>query len=746
LILISDPVSLVRHCPVAVRETTIADAPMPAPASFSLNGLNLNDAVPRECLTGTLTRLAFRRNELMFRLLACRTAALTLFIICAQSIKANDLPSGEHSATAGNWGFDLTGADFPKRPGDDFFRHSNGVWYDRAIIPPDRSSIGVFTHLSIAAEARIREILQRGEEGVDLSARADAAKFGAFYAAFMNEARAEALDAEPIAPLIHMIRTAATREELASLMGTDNRSFFSSVFSLEIGADDDAPDRYVVSIGQAGLGLNRDYYLTPQLAEKKAAYLAYMTQMLGMIRWENPEQSAAAILTFETAIAEVSWSEAERRDPEKTYNPVSVAALNEIAPFPWRRLLASAELGGLGRVVMVEKTAIAKIAAAYERTPVDTLRAWQAFHLADAAAPYLSKRFVAASFAFHGGTMSGVAEQPERWRTAVDTVNDVMGQAIGRIYIMRYFSPEGKAQIDDLVAVLRIALKGRIQRLDWMSRQTKLKALDKLARLKVKIAHPDKWLDYSALELRSDDLVGDVQASWKFDWLRQVNRLNSLVDRDEWDMSPQTVNAYYDNNLNEMVLPAGILQPPFFDPAADPAVNYGGIGASIGHEIIHAFDDEGRKYDGSGALSTWWTHADAKEFDARTAVLRRQFDAYEAFPGIHVKGDLTMGENIADLGGALVALDAYHISLGDKPAPVIDGLTGDQRFFLGYAQSWREKSTEASIRQQIVSDEHAPVQYRVNGVVRNMDSWYEAFNVKRGAKLFLAPKNRVRIW
>ena len=357
-----------------------------------------------------------------------------------------------------------------------------------------------------------------------------------------------------------------------------------------------------------------------------------------------------------------------------------------------------------------------------------------------------SKRFVEASFAFHDRTMRGVAEQPERWRRAVDTVNKLMGEAIGRIYIMRHFSARGKAQIDDMVATLRVALKGRIQRLDWMGRQTKLKALDKIARLKVKIAYPDKWLDYSAMEVRSDDLVGDVLAGWKFDWLRQVKRLNSPVDRDEWDISPQTVNASYDTNLNEMVLPAGILQPPFFDPAADSAVNYGGIGATIGHEIIHGFDDVGRKYDAEGELSDWWTHADAKKFDARTAMLRRQFDAYEAFPGIRVKGDLTLSENISDLGGTLVALDAYHISLGAKPAPMIDGLNGDQRFFLGYAQSWREKSTNASIRRDIVSDTHAPVQYRVNGVVRNMDPWYGAFNVKRGAKLFLASKKRVRIW
>jgi putative endopeptidase len=342
--------------------------------------------------------------------------------------------------------------------------------------------------------------------------------------------------------------------------------------------------------------------------------------------------------------------------------------------------------------------------------------------------------------------MSGVAEQPERWKRAVATVNKAMGQAIGRVYVARYFSPENKAQIGDLVAQLRIALKARIERLAWMSPATKVKALEKLARLNVKIAYPDKWRDYSALDVRSDDLIGDIQAARRFAWLRQVNRLNSPVDREEWDLNPQTVNASYNANLNEMTFPAGILQPPFFDPAADPAVNYGGIGAVIGHEMIHGFDDEGRKYDGGGVLTTWWTDADASQFNALTALLGRQFDTYEPFPGFRVKGDLTMGENIADLGGALVALDAYHNSLGNKPAPMLDGLNGDQRFFLGYAQSWRHKSTDDSIRQLIVSDPHAPVKYRVNGVVQNIDAWYEAFNVNPSDKLFLAPENRVRIW
>jgi putative endopeptidase len=677
--------------------------------------------------------------------LTWRVGVLAISFLIAPSFGAAERPVG--SAAAADWGFNLAGTDFATNPGDDFFRYANGAWYDRALIPRDRSSIGVDTALVITAEARIRDILERGADGVDPPARADALKIGAFYAAFMDEARADRLDGEPIAPLLERIRSAATREELAGLMGGGRQSFFGSLFGVSIAPDDKAPDRYAVFLGQGGLGLNRDYYVSPRLAEKKAAYLAYMAQILAMIGWENPEQVAAGILDFETAIAQVSWTNTERRDPDKTYNPTSVSALDEAAPFPWRKLFASADLGSLDRLVVAENTAIPKIAAVYARTPIATLKAWHAFHLADAAAPYLSRRFVAANFEFRSRTMAGVAEQPERWKRAVGSINFAMGQAIGRVYVARYFPPEAKAQIEGLVANLRIALKERIARLDWMSPSTKLKAFDKLARLSVKLAYPDKWRDYSEIEVRPDDLFADMQAARKFFWLRQVKRLNAPVDRDEWGyMSPQIVNASYDATLNEMTFPAGILQPPFFDPAADPAVNYGGIGAVIGHEMTHGFDDEGRKYDGAGVLSAWWTEADAKEFTARAAVLGRQFDAYEPFPGVHLNGDLTMGENIADLGGALIALDAYHLSLGGKEAPVIDGLTSDQRFFLSYAQSWRHKSTDDAIRAQIVANAHAPAQYRVNGVVRNMDVWYEAFGAKPGHTLYLAPEERVRIW
>jgi putative endopeptidase len=644
------------------------------------------------------------------------------------------------------WGFNYPGAEFRTKPGDDFFRHGNGAWLDRTVIAPDRNVNGVDTVLTDIAEARTRDILERGAEGVDPSARADAARIGTLYASFMDEARAEALEANPIAPLLAGLRAANSRDDLAAIMGAAPQTFFSSIFSISIGIDAKAPDKYSVSIAQGGLGLpNRDYYLTAQFSDKKAAYLDYIKQILGMIGWDKPQESAAAVLAFESDIAAASWTLSESRDSEKTYNPMREADLAIAAPFPWRTYFQAAGLPELDHIVVGEVTAIPKIAALFARTPMDTLKAWLAFRLADSAAPNLSKQFVNAAFDFRGKTLGGIAELPQRWKRGVRLVEDTMGQAIGRVYVARYFPPEAKAKVEDLVTHIRHALQERIGRVAWMSPETKAKAVEKLAQLNVKIAYPNKWRDYSGLEFSPGDLIGNVQNVMKFEWLRDVNRLNLPVDRDEWGMTPQTVNAYYSSILNEIVLAAAQLQAPFFDPAADPAVNYGGIGTLIGHELIHGFDDDGRKYDGDGVLSNWWTDADALEFTKRSADLGRQYNAFEPFPGAHVDGDLTMGENIADLGGALVALDAYHQSL-TGPVPVIDGLTGDQRFFLSFAQSWRDKRTEDGVRQMMVSNPHAPEQYRVNGVVRNMDAWYDAFGVKAGDKLYLSPDLRVRTW
>ena len=649
----------------------------------------------------------------------------------------------------GGWGLDTAGMDRSVKPGADFFDYVNGAWDRNTPIPADKSSYGIDYVLSDGAEKNLRAILEADPSTVTGPAAADAVKVHAAYRAFLDEKRVNALGAAPLAPDLAAIRAAKTKAELAALMGTAWEGFQSSFFGLYISEDLKTPSRYAVYIGQGGLGLpDRDYYLTPEFAAKKAAYQAYIAQILTLARWAEPEANAKAVVELETAIAKASWTRAERRDPVKMYNPMTPAELEKAAPgFDWGAALRAANLGGVTRVVVNENTALPKIAAIYAQTPLPVLRAWAAFHAADSAAPYLDKRFDDAHFAFQGRTLSGQPTQRERWKRAVALVDGGMGEAVGRVYVAKYFPPESKAKIDALVRELIVAMGARIDRLDWMSPATKAKAHEKLAQFTVKVGYPDKWRDYSAVQVKEDDLAGDVRAFQRFEWNRQVRRLNDPVDRAEWGMTPQTVNAYYNPAQNEIVFPAAILAPPYFDPAADAAANYGGIGATIGHEMTHGFDDEGRQFDGKGVLTDWWTAEDAAKFKVQAARLNAQYDTYSPFPGVHVKGDQTTGENIADLGGALIALDAYHNSLHGKPAPVIDGLTGDERFFLAYAQSWRDKRREDMVRQQIASDVHSPEKYRVNGVVRNVDPWYAAFpSVKPGDPLYVAPADRVKIW
>jgi putative endopeptidase len=658
---------------------------------------------------------------------------------------------GQDAATAGsefgNWGFDLGGADLATLPGNDFFRYCNGTWYDRTVIAPDRDANGVDRVLEDRVDVQLREVLEHGEEGVEESSRADAAKIHRLYSNFMDEGRAEALDIRPLVPVLERVRSATSRDELAFFMGSSAETFLSSIFDLGIEVDAKSPDKYAVKIGQGGLGLpDRDYYVTAAFAEKKRAYIAYVARLLGLIGWQRAQAQAAAILRFESAIAEVSWSLAKRRNSEKTYHPVRVSELAKRARFPWREFLRAARLQSVDRVVLGEDTAIIRIAAIWAATPIETLKAWQAFRVVDDAAPFLSARFVEPHFEFRRKTLGGVAQQLPRWKRGIGVVEAAMGEAVGRAYVARHFPPEAKIKVDALVARIRLAFGKRIERVPWMSAETKAKALHKLARLNVKIGYPNKWRDYSNLDIREDDLCGNMLRALTFEWLRKVTRLDMPVDRDEWAMTPQTINAYYDPTLNEMVFPAAYLQPPYFDPKADPAINYRGIGATIGHELTHGFDDDGRKFDAAGALTDWWTKTDVREFTARAAALGRQYDAFEPFPGTHVKGELTMGENIADLGGALIALDAYRNSLEGTPAPILDGFTGEQRFFLAYAQSFRTKRREDALRLILVSDAHAPEQFRVNGVVRNIDAWYGAFGVETNSKLFLAGNDRVRIW
>ena len=648
----------------------------------------------------------------------------------------------------GTFGLDLAGRDPSVRPGDDFNAYANGRYLQALTIPSDRAGYGVNYILSEVAENQVHAILEGLARSADGQPAADTAKAAAFYKAYMDEARVEALGARPLQPDLARIRAARTRDDLAVLMGEASLGFQGSIFEPSIDADPKAPDRYAVTVSQGGLGLpDRDYYLKPAFAAKKAAYQAYVARMLALAGWPDPASAARAVAAYETAIAEASWARAERRDPEKTYNPMTVARLQAFAPaFPWARFLKSAEVDHLPQVIVSERTAVPRIAALYARTPVPTLKAWAAFHLVDAAAPYLSEPFVQARFEFRQKTLSGIEAQRDRWKRAVAAIDHAMGEAVGKAYVERYFPPEAKAKIDALVADLKTAMGARIRGLAWMSPATKAEALKKLAKFTTKVGYPARWRDYSALVVREDDLYGDVQRANAFEWRRQVRRLHGPVDRGEWLMTPQTANAYYNPPFNEVVFPAAELQAPFFDPKADPAVNYGGIGSVIGHEITHGFDDEGRKTDGDGRLRNWWTAEDARKFEAAAKVLGAQYDAYEPVPGAHINGRLTMGENIADLGGLLIALDAYHLSLKGRPAPVIDGLTGDQRFFLAFAQGWRDKRRDEAIRQQLVSDPHSPEAFRVNGVVRNLDAWYPAFGVRPGETLYLPPAARARIW
>lgn len=644
----------------------------------------------------------------------------------------------------GAWGFDAKGADMAVKPGDDFFRYADGAWLAKTTIPADKTSFGAFDILADRSEAQVHAILEAAAAKGGSTATAEG-KIGAAYRAFMDEATIEKRGAAPLQPDLAAIRGAKDKTELAALMG---RPGFASVFEVDVDPDFKDPTKYQVYLGQGGLSLpDRDYYLTTQFAEKKKAFQAYVARMLTLAGWVEPEKHAAAIVAFETKIAEASWTKADARNPVKVYNPSTVADLAKAAPgFDWTALMGGASLGARQNVVLTTNTALPKIAAIYAETPLETLKAWEAFNLVDASAPTLPKAFVEARFEFRNKTLSGQPELAARWKRGSRTVNGQLGEAVGEVYVAKYFPPASKAKMEALIGDLKSAFAKHIESLTWMGAATKTEALAKLANYDVQVGYPKKWRDYSKLEIRADDAYGNAKRAAAFEWAYKVARVDSPVDKDEWELTPQTVNAYNQPFFNEVVFPAAILQPPFFNPAADPAVNYGAIGAVIGHEMVHGFDNSGRQFDSHGRLRDWWTAEDAAKFEAKTKVLGEQYSAMEPLPGAHIKGDLTMGENIADLGGLTMGLEAYHASLGGKPAPVIDGLTGDQRVFLGWAQVWREKLRDDALRQQIASNEHSPPEARVNGVVHNMDAWYAAFGVKPTDKLYVAPEARVRIW
>ena len=668
----------------------------------------------------------------------------------AEDAKATTPAPSTTAQRYGTWGVDLEGMDRSVKPGDDFFKYVNGKWAATTQIPADKTGYGAFAVLGDLSETRVHALLDRWAADKSLKAGSDEAKVAMVYRTYLDEATVEKLDAKPIQPYLDAVKKAKTHEDMARSMGGAERGFGSSFFGASVGDDAKNPDKNVLYISQGGLGLaDREFYLRDNFKPQKERYQKYVADMLTLIGWNEPEKSAADIVALETSLAEAHWTRAESRNRDKTYNLTTLADLEKNSPgFPWLIAFKEAGLDKVDHAVVRQSTALPKIARIFADTPVATLQAWQAFHIVDDAAPLLSKRFVDAHWEFRSKFLNGTTEQRPRWKRAVGAAEGTMGEAIGRTYVAEYFPPESKAKMEQLVAGLRAAMKGRIENLQWMGPETKARALDKLAHFTVKIGYPSEWRDYSKLEIREGDLVGNSERAAKFEWARDVALLNKPVDKKEWGMTPQTVNAYYQATKNEVVFPAAILQPPFFDPKADMAVNYGGIGAVIGHEITHGFDDQGRKSDGTGMLRDWWSPEDAAKFEVQAVRYGAQYEAinFPQLPGIHIIGKLTMGENIGDLGGILMALDAYHLSLHGQPAPVIDGFTGDQRVFLGWAQVWRTLTRDDALRQLITTNPHSPGQVRAFAPLRNVDAWYEAFGVKEGDAEYVKPEDRVRIW
>ena len=671
-------------------------------------------------------------------LLAASTAMAAVSSFAQAPAAASASVATPAKAKLGAWGIDLSARDMSVKPGDDFQKYASGTWLTKTDIPADKPEVGSFYEVYDMTQDQLKALIT--------SAPATS-KYGAMYQSFMDEGRVEALGLTPLKPDLEAVAAIKTKADMARHMGVTDGTFGASIYNFDLEPDTRDAAMNALYLYQSGLGMpNRDYYLKAQFKPQRDAYRAYVERTFKAIGQPNPAAAADRVLAFETAIAKVSWASADRRDIDKTNNPMSSAQLAKYAPgFPWAAYFEGAKIPPQKRMIVNENSAVRDIAAVFAKTPLSTLKEWQAFHTADDAAPYLDKAMVDSRFDYTK-TISGVQEQRPRWKRAVALVDGSLGELVGQDYVQKYFPAASKAKMVELVGNLKTAMASRIEGNSWMSAPTKKAAIDKLSRMDVMVGYPDKFRDYGALEVKADDLYGNVKRAQRFNADYAMEDLGKPVNHKKWGMNPQEVNAYNGGGENKIVFPAGILQPPFFDPSADAAVNYGAIGAVIGHEIMHGFDDQGRKIDDTGAVRDWWTPADAARFKKLTDELGKQYASYEAAPGVFINGDLTMGENIGDMSGLEVAYEAYKISLGGKPSPVIDGLTGDQRFFLAFAQAWRGEQRDDAIKTQVASDPHSPRRYRVIGPTRNLDAWYEAFKVQPGSKFYLPPEKRVRIW
>ncbi|HUQ14215.1 MAG TPA: M13 family metallopeptidase [Novosphingobium sp.] len=707
----------------------------------------------------------------MNRIALTSLAALACALSAAPALAQETAPPAE-AVSAEDWGkFGVATQyiDTSVEPGDDFDAYVNGLWAKQFEIPADRTTFGAFDNLELLSEARVHAILE------EIAASNPApgtprGKIAAAYAAFMDTDRIEAAGLAPLQPYLARIAAAKTSDDLLTLFAEPG---FASPIGGGVGVDAKASDRYAFYISQGGLGLpDRDYYLvdSPRNLEIRAKYLDWLTFALGQAGYADARGAARGVLALETKLAGATWDRALSRNRNLTYNKMPVSELAGLAPSAhFARYLDAAGVGGIGEVIVRQVPPTPEEVAAEKLTPAmsaklgggvpETLRlvasepvsawqAWLASRLVSSTAAYLPKAIDDARFAFYGRFLQGQPEQRVRWKRAIDAVEGQVGELLGQVYAERYFPAENKAAMANLVANLRRAMAANLGELKWMSPATRREAVAKLDAFTPKIGAPDEYKTYEGLTMSADNPLANSFAAAKWDYAYDLARLGGPVDRKEWGMFPETVNAYYNSTLNEIVFPAAILQPPFFNLAADPAVNYGAIGAVIGHEMGHGFDDQGSKSDGTGNLRNWWSEADRTAFDGLTARLGAQYNALCPFDEgkTCVNGQLTMGENIGDLGGLSLAYRAYKMSLGGKPAPVIDGVTGDQRFFMAYAQVWRSKEREAYLRQQIQTNPHSPAHYRINAIVRNFDEWYKAFGVKPGDDLYLPPEQRVRIW
>lgn len=665
---------------------------------------------------------------------------------------------GDVTVQALRSGIDLSHVDGDVRPQDDLFGHVNGRWLAEYRIPADRATDGAFRSLFDRAEVQVRDLIVEASE--QRAGRAgpgsDEQRIGDLYASFIDE---EAVERRGVAPLLDElagIDDAASPDQLAAIIGALQRTGVGGGVGIYVDTDAKNSTRYLVHVTQSGLGLpDESYYRDEQHAEVLAAYPGHIARMFALVYGGEPAdhaETAERIVALETKLAAAHWDVVKRRDAELTYNLRTFAELQQQAPgFPWADWVTT--LGStpdlVAELVARQPDYLSSFAALWRSESLEDWKRWARWRLIHARASLLTDALVREDFAFYGRMLTGAEEIRERWKRGVSLVEGLLGDAVGKLYVERHFPPDAKARIDELVDNLREAYRISITNLDWMTPQTRERALAKLDKFTAKVGYPKKWRDYSALVIDRDDLYGNYQRGYAVNHDRELAKLGGPVDRDEWFMTPQTVNAYYNPGMNEIVFPAGILQPPFFDPDADDAANYGGIGAVIGHEIGHGFDDQGAKYDGDGNLVDWWTDDDRAEFGARTKALIEQYDVYTPRSlgnGHHVNGAFTVGENIGDLGGLSIALLAYQLSLNGRPAPVIDGLTGMQRVFFGWAQVWRTKSRDAEAIRRLAVDPHSPPEFRCNGVIRNIDAFYEAFDVTESDELYLEPARRVRIW